>query len=87
MFLITRCVRRFVVIQRYGQWHELQRSLPSIILSTATDGLDGPEPRATFCSYTGTEFTELLFSVDANCNVNTASPSSGRLGVYVAAFP
>lgn len=37
--------------------------------------------------YSGAEFTEPVFLIDAKHNVETAGPSSSRLGEYSAAFP
>ena len=39
------------------------------------------------CSYSGVEFTDIVFLADAKCNADTAGPSSGRLCELVMAFP
>ena len=48
--------------------------------------MDGPEP-GNLGSYSGTEFTEPVFLVDAKCNADTTGPFSGRLDEHVKAFP
>ena len=53
---------------------------------TAPSGLDDPEPKAGFCSYSTPESTEVVSLVDAKRNA-ASSPSSDRLESHVKAFP
>ena len=81
------CVRKYVSSSNIGMSSSDQ--LPSSIFLkhiTATDEMDSPEPMVTYVN-SGTEFTELVFLVNAKCNSDTTGLSSGCLDEHFTSFP